>query len=40
MNNPERIVYARPELRSYGAITKVVQGSSGTRGDGKIGKRP
>ncbi|WP_268750611.1 hypothetical protein [Aeromicrobium sp. Root344] len=31
-------VYVRPQLRSYGAITQVVQGKSGIGLDGSSGK--
>lgn len=33
MYTDERRTYARPELRHYGAITKLVQGNSGTNPD-------
>jgi hypothetical protein len=34
MTTDERLPYVRPELRSYGAITRLVQGMSSGLGDG------
>jgi hypothetical protein len=34
MTTDERLPYVRPELRSYGAITRLVQGMSAGAGDG------
>lgn len=30
----KRLPYARPTLRRYGPITKLVQGAGGSKGDG------
>lgn len=39
MNHSKKTsVYVRPQLRSYGAITQVVQGKSGLGLDGTSGK--
>ena len=37
MNSDERMPYVRPELRTYGAITRLVQGMSGAGLDGSSG---
>jgi hypothetical protein len=37
MNTDERKEYVRPELRSYGAITRLVQSSSGVGLEGMSG---
>ena len=35
--NSERLQYVRPELRTYGAITRLVQGGSGISAEGMSG---
>ena len=37
MNTDERQQYVRPELRTYGAITRLVQSSSGISLEGASG---
>jgi hypothetical protein len=37
MTSEERLPYTRPELRAYGAITRLVQGMSGLGIDGNSG---
>lgn len=37
MTANERLPYVRPELRTYGAITRLVQGMSGLGLDGASG---
>ncbi|HSI26009.1 MAG TPA: hypothetical protein VK948_01260 [Aeromicrobium sp.] len=37
MTSDERLPYVRPELRTYGAITHLVQGPSGIGLDGLSG---
>jgi hypothetical protein len=37
MNTDERQEYVRPELRAYGAITRLVQGGSGISLEGMSG---
>ncbi|MEV7398557.1 hypothetical protein [Aeromicrobium sp. NPDC092404] len=38
MDSKKNLPYVRPELRCYGAITKVVQGRSGLGLDGASGR--
>lgn len=40
MSTDERLPYVRPELRTYGAITRLVQGMSMGSGDGVSTMRP
>ena len=35
--NTERLQYVRPELHTYGAITRLVQGGSGLQFEGMSG---
>lgn len=37
MSSDERLPYVRPELHTYGAITRLVQGMSGIGLDGTSG---
>jgi hypothetical protein len=37
MNTDDRQEYVRPELRTYGAITRLVQGGSGVELEGMSG---